>query len=201
MNQLELQALHGLAVKNAGTAASVAALLGREPEEVGAALQGQVEAGRVLSARGTFMVTPSGRTWLDEQYPEVFSAYREDADVAEAAERFERVNRDLLSLLTDWQSMPAGGERVPNDHSDQAYDHAIIDRLGDLHERAAKLVDRLARPEPRLAVYGQRLEAAYDKVLAGQPDFVSGVRVDSYHIVWHELHEDLLRMLGRSRQE
>ena len=30
---------------------------------------------------------------------------------------------------------------------------------------------------------------------------MTGVRVDSYHIVWHELHEDLLRMLGRTRQE
>lgn len=201
MTELKAQALHGLVVKNAGTAESVAALLGRDVTEVEAALQGHAEAGRVLSAKGTFMVTPSGRSWLDEQYPEVFAAYRADPDVSEAAQRFERVNRDLLALLTDWQSMPAGGGRVANDHSDAAYDRAIVDRLGDLHERALKLVDRLARPEPRLTVYGQRLEVAYDKVLAGQNDFVSGVRVDSFHIVWHELHEDLLRMLGRSRQE
>jgi hypothetical protein len=37
-------------------------------------------------------------------------------------------------------------------------------------------------------------------VLSGAIDYVSGVKVDSYHTVWFELHEDLLRMLGRSRE-
>ena len=26
-------------------------------------------------------------------------------------------------------------------------------------------------------------------------------KIDSYHTVWFELHEDLLRMLGREREE
>jgi hypothetical protein len=52
-----------------------------------------------------------------------------------------------------------------------------------------------------MKAYAGRLAAAYDRALAGETDFVSGVRVDSYHTVWHELHEDLLRVLGRTRQE
>lgn len=199
--ELDVRVLHGLVVKKAGTAQAVAALLGRDVTEVEAALNEQVAAGRAIEAKGTFMVTPAGRTWLDQEYATTFADYRADADVAEAADRFERVNKELLALLTDWQSMPARGERVPNDHSDPEYDRAVIDRLGDVQDRAVKVLDRLARPEPRLAVYAERLEAAYDKALAGQTDYVSGVRVDSYHIAWHELHEDLLRMLGRTRQE
>jgi hypothetical protein len=50
-------------------------------------------------------------------------------------------------------------------------------------------------------VYRVRLAEAYDQVLAGQHEYVSGVRIDSYHTVWFELHEDLLRMLGREREE
>jgi hypothetical protein len=50
-------------------------------------------------------------------------------------------------------------------------------------------------------VYRRRLDDAYDKVLAGEHDHVSGARIDSYHTVWFELHEDLLRMLGREREE
>ena len=50
-------------------------------------------------------------------------------------------------------------------------------------------------------MYKQRLDDAYDKVLAGEHDWVSGARIDSYHTVWFELHEDLLRMLGREREE
>lgn len=199
--EFDVRILHGLVVKKAGTAESVAALFDRDVAEVEPALREQVTAGRAIEAKGTFMVTPAGRTWLDQEYPTTFAEYRADPDVAEAAERFERVNKELLALLTDWQSMPARGERVPNDHSDPEYDRAVLDKLGDIQDRAVKVLDRLARREPRLSVYAARLEAAYDKALAGQVDFVSGVRVDSYHIAWHELHEDLLRMLGRTRQE
>lgn len=201
MSDPELLAVHGLVVKKAGTPEAVAALLGAAVEQVRSALDTASAAGRVIAGKGTYMVTPAGRAWLDESYPLVFAGLREDPQVAAAAEKFERINRDLLAVLTDWQSVPAGGERTPNDHSDPEYDRAILDRLGDLHDRAAKVLDRLTAGEPRLAQYAQRLEAAYDKALGGQADFVTGVRVDSYHIVWHELHEDLLRMLGRTRQE
>ena len=201
MAEPDLLALHGLVVKKAAGPDTVAALLGDDPARVQQALDAAVAAGRAMGAKGKYMVTPAGRTWLDERYPETFAGLRADTDVTAAADRFERINRDLLALLTDWQSVPTGGERVPNDHSDAEYDRAILDRLGDLHERAAKIIDRLARAEPRLAQYTRRLDAAYDQALAGDRDFVSGVRVDSYHIVWHELHEDLLRLLGRSREE
>ena len=201
MSDLRLLALHGLAVKNAGSLDSVAALLGREAGEVQQALESAVAEGHAVGAKGRFMVTPSGRAWLDERYPEAFAAHRDDPGVIAAADKFERINRDLLALLTDWQSVPAGGERVPNTHTDPDYDRAILDRLGDLHDRAAKILDRLAAAEPRVEEYSRRLDAAYDKALAGETDYVSGVRVDSYHVVWHELHEDLLRMLGRTREE
>jgi hypothetical protein len=201
VTDLRLLALHGLAVKSAGSPASVAALLGRDEQEVQQALESAMTDGLAIGAKGTFMVTPAGRTWLDSTYPDAFAAHRGNADVLAAADKFERINRDLLALLTDWQSVPAGGERVPNTHADADYDRAVLDRLGDLHDRAAKVLARLAGAEPRLEHYVRRLDAAYDKALAGETDFVSGVRVDSYHVAWHELHEDLLRMLGRSRED
>ena len=58
-----------------------------------------------------------------------------------------------------------------------------------------------AELDRRLAVYKQRLDDADDRVLAGEHDWVRGARIDSYHTVWFELHEDLLRMLGREREE
>jgi hypothetical protein len=198
----ELLALHGLAVKKAGSPAAVAAVLGVEETEVEAALEAAVEAGRAAGAKGTFMVAPAGREWLDQQYPVVYAEFREDPAATETYERFERINRELLSLFTDWQMIPsAGGERIPNDHSDSDYDAGIVDRLGAQHERAEKVLDRFAELDPRLGVHKQRLDDAYDKVLAGDLDWVSGVRIDSYHTVWFELHEDLLRMLGREREE
>lgn len=199
-HDIELLALHGLAVKKAGSAEAVADILGRDKAEVAGALDDAAGAGRAMAAKGMYMVTPAGRSWLDEQYPVAFADFRADPESAAAYERFERVNRELLTLFTDWQMMPAGGERIPNDHSDPDYDRDIVDRLGALHERGLKPLDRFRALDERLGEYPRRLERAYDKVLAGEHEFVSGARVDSYHTVWFELHEDLLRMLGRERE-
>jgi hypothetical protein len=202
MPEQDLLALHALAVKKAGSPEAVAAILGASEGEVSTALDAHVADGRAAGANGVFMVSPSGREWLDERYPEAYAEFRADPAATEAYERFERINRKLLELFTDWQMMPsAGGERVANDHSDADYDAGIVDRLGDQHERAEKVLDGFAELDPRLGIYEARLDQAYDKVLAGELDYVSAVRIDSYHTVWFELHEDLLRMLGREREE
>ncbi|MCW3012981.1 MAG: hypothetical protein JWO02_73 [Solirubrobacterales bacterium] len=201
MSDIELLALHGLAVKKAGGPAAVAVVVDRDEAELEPVLQRAVEAGRAAGAKGTFMVTPAGRAWLLEQYPEAYAAFRADPAADDAYARFERINRRLLALFTDWQMTDAAGGRVANDHSDPEYDRRIVDRLGDQHERAARVLEDLAALEGRLAAYGRRLDTAYDRVLAGEHEYVSGVRIDSYHTVWFELHEDLLRMLGREREE
>jgi hypothetical protein len=202
MPDQDLLALHALAVKKAGNAEAVAAILGAEEGEIATALDAHVADGRAAGANGMFMVSPTGRDWLDERYPEAYAEFRADPAGTEAYERFERINRELLGLFTDWQMIPAaGGERVANDHSDADYDAGIVDRLGAQHERAEKVLDRFAELDPRLGIYKTRLDEAYDKVLAGEHDWVSGARIDSYHTVWFELHEDLLRLLGREREE
>lgn len=199
---IDLLALHGLLVKKSGSPKAVADVLGRDEAEVAAALDEAVATGRAIGARGVFMATPAGRSWLDERYPEVYAALRADPDATATYERFERINRELLQLFTDWQMMPsAGGERIPNDHSDADYDAGIVDRLGAQHDRAEKVLARFAGLDARLGVYWDRLEHAYDRVLGGDPEWVSAVKIDSYHTVWFELHEDLLRMLGRVREE
>jgi hypothetical protein len=201
VSDLALLALHGLVIKKAGSVEAVAAVVGESGDAVQGALDAAVQAGHAMGAKGTFMVTPAGRAWLDERYPEAFGAIRSDPAATEAYEQFERINRKLLALMTEWQMMPAAGERVPNDHSDPAYDARIVDQLGDLHERVQRPLGRFAQLEPRLGRYTERLDAAYDRVLAGEREWVSGARIDSYHTCWYELHEDLLRMLGREREE
>ncbi len=201
MTEVDFLAVHGLAVRKAAGPAAVASLLGLPELEVTAALERAVESGRVIGARGKFMVAPAGQAWLTESYPQVFAQARADDDLLAAYERFEKVNTDLLRLMTDWQTMPAGDAQVSNDHADAAYDAKIVDRLGALHERAERVITRAAAVVPRLQTHLVRLEVAYDRVLAGETDFVSGVRIDSYHTVWFELHEDLLRILGKTRQE
>ncbi len=54
---------------------------------------------------------------------------------------------------------------------------------------------------PRLADYGVRLRRAIDAAKAGDGRFVASPRVDSYHGAWFELHEDLIQLAGRTRED
>src|ERR1700742_1548440 len=105
----ELLALHGLAGKKAGGPAAAAAVIGAEEAEVEASLEAAVAAGRAAGAKGTFMVSPAGREWLAPRSPEFFADFRPAPAATETYERFEKINRELLALFTDWQMIPAAG--------------------------------------------------------------------------------------------
>lgn len=196
-----LLVLHGLALRKAGDPDQIAAVVGLPSETVSARLDEAQEAGEVAGARGKYMLTPAGRTALDEAYPKVYAELRADPAIGEAYDRFETVNRRLLDLFTRWQTVRRGSEEIPNDHTDPEYDAGIIDELGDQLERSEPVLARFTAAEPRFEVHPRRLDEAYDKVLAGDHGYVSGAKVDSCHTVWFEMHEDLLRMLGRTRED
>jgi pyruvate,orthophosphate dikinase len=50
-------------------------------------------------------------------------------------------------------------------------------------------------------VYGSRLARALEQARASDQRFVASPRVDSYHSVWFELHEHLIRLAGRKRSD
>lgn len=193
-------ALHGLAVKKSGSADAIATLVKSDPAAIASALDAAVVDGHALAAGDKHAVTPAGRDWLDRVYPELFAAYRANTAFGDAYDRFEIVNRQLLALMTRWQTLEIGGQSVPNDHSDAVHDERVIDELDKLHERALPILQAFAEFEARLAIYPELLEAALDRVTDGDMDYMSGVRVPSYHTVWFEMHEDLLRLLGRVRE-
>lgn len=194
-------ALHGLAVKKMGDADDVARIMQLDAGATRTALDAAVDRGEVMAAKGRYMLTPQGRQRLDDLYPSACADLRADEDFITAFERFERVNIELKDLMTRWQTRTIGGEQIPNDHSDPDYDDQVIDELGRLHDDVDPILRRMAGTVARLDVYRQRLADAYDRVLAGDHDHVSGAKIDSYHTVWFELHEDLLRLLGRQRHE
>jgi cytochrome c1 len=197
----KFEAMHGLAIKKFGTAAAVADLLAADEAVVSGLLADAVAAGEAAGAKGAFMLNGVGQSALAAAYPSEFAALRSDAALSQGYARFETVNAELKRLVTEWQTMTVAGEQVPNDHSDAEYDRKLIDRIAALHERAAPILQAMAASLPRLARYAARLEAALDRVDDGQIEFVSGAKVSSYHTVWFELHEDLLRILDRKRDE
>lgn len=193
--------LHGLAIKKHGDAAEVAAITGLEVARVQAGLDEAVAAGRAVKAGAKYMLTPVAQIALRAAYSRDCAAERANPVMAQGYDEFEKINTQLKQLITDWQTLPVGSARIPNDHSDRDYDDKIIDRLGDLHDRAVPMLDRLASGLPRLKIYKDHLQQALEKAEDGEIVWVSDARCASYHTVWFELHEDLIRVLDRQRIE
>lgn len=193
--------LHGLAIKKHATPDDVARLVGLPLERVRHLLADAEARGKVSQAQGRYLLAPLARMTLDGEYSKFYGALRSNAEFVAAYEDFERVNVELKQLITDWQTLEIAGSRVPNDHSDASHDARVIDRLGELHERADKVFARLAAGLPRLQIYRDHLLAALEKAEDGDLQWVSDARIESYHTVWFELHEELLRLMGRVRVE
>ncbi|MBM3482475.1 MAG: hypothetical protein FJX66_04160 [Alphaproteobacteria bacterium] len=193
--------LHGLAIKKHAGAEAVAGLIGVDATKVKVLLAQAVTEGRAVESGGAFMLTPLARMALEGEYSRAFADQRANAAFMAAYERFEVVNKELKQLITDWQTISVGGQRVPNDHSNKAHDSGIIDRLGALHERAEVVLKALGDGLKRLSIYATKLLTALEKAEDGEIEWVSGAKIESYHTVWFELHEDLLRILGRERDE
>ena len=159
--------------------------------------------GRAAGAKGTFMVAPAGREWLDEQYPEVYADFRADPGR----------DRGLRALRADQPRAARALHRLADDPRRPAASGSPTTTPTPTTTPASSTASAPSTSAPRRcstaspsstrgsASTKTRLDEAYDKVLAGEHDWVSGARIDSYHTVWFELHEDLLRMLGREREE
>ncbi len=200
MNELHLT-LHGLAIKKHAGPADVASVVGLTADRVAELLQQATASGRSVEAQGAYLLSPAGRMILDGQYSRIYADARADQSFVQTYARFERVNNELKHLITDWQMLEVGGQRVRNDHANQEYDAKVLDRLGDLHERFEPILQALRKRVPRLEIYQRKLEHALAQVEAGAVQWMSDAKLESYHTVWFELHEDLLRILGREREE
>lgn len=176
------QVLHELRVR--GTAA-----------DDGDAAARLVDAGFAIRRREVLMLTPAGRAEADLRFR---LAGEDGAAVQSAYDRFLPLNRGLIQICSDWQ-VRAGG--VPNDHKDPGYDWAVIDRLVAHDEQTGPVVRSLGRQVSRFAQYRDRLRGARRRVEADEHDWLLSPRIDSYHTVWMQLHEDLLLGLGLNRAE
>jgi hypothetical protein len=192
---------HGLAIKRHATPAAVAELLGLPEARVAEVLSSSAAAQRAVEVHGAYALTPLARLALEGRYGLHFAAIRANPEFTAAYESFEKINRTLKQLITDWQTVDVGGSRVANDHGDHAYDAAIIDRLGKLSELMEPVFARLSRHVPRFKLYEHKLIKALEAAEDGDVTWVSDVRKASYHTVWFEMHEDLLRIMGRMREE
>ncbi|HYL40634.1 MAG TPA: PEP-utilizing enzyme, partial [Candidatus Binatus sp.] len=185
-----------IGVKGIAPRDAIARALLQEPGAVDAALEGLLADGLAAASAWAFKLTDAGR----ERRVAVVREQRArlgDGEVAAALDAFLELDRRVKAIVTDWQIRPRDGddraaEPLLNDHSDPAYDADVVARLGSVHDAALSWTGNLARAWPAATRYAIRLVQAIDQVRAGDGRFVASPRVDSYHGIWFELHEDLI---------
>jgi hypothetical protein len=201
LDKIGYDVLNVVALKKMASTPVIALACDRTDEDVDAVLAGLAEQGLVVVAGGAALPTDGAEPALVTAAQAHYADVRSDPGVTGLVERFEAVNAQFLVTMSSWQQLDIGGRKVPNDHTDPAYDEKVITRLGKLVARLDPLLSALAGHDPRFGRYPARFAAALDGIDAGRHELVSSPMQDSVHNIWFEFHEDLLRTLGRERTE
>jgi hypothetical protein len=126
--------------------------------------------------------------WLEEErrregVPDLASAYDQ---------RFPSLNVTFKELCSRWQRL------LPDDRERR---WQAVDQLERLHGRVQSMLQASDAFSERFVPYRDRLESALRRLRGGEEAYFTSPRVDSYHSVWFEWHQDLLLTLGRTREQ
>jgi phosphoenolpyruvate-protein kinase (PTS system EI component) len=191
----EALVLHTLRVRGFVTPDGFRESIGDHPADILAELVG---AGLVrhIEKRDMYGLLPPGKERQEALLDQYCTA---DAQAALHAhyEQFLTLNEEFKQLCTDWQMR---GD-TQNDHSDAAYDSAVVEKLTALNGTSRPTLDGFAAALARMARYTERLDAALARLHAGETNMFTGVMCNSYHDIWMELHEDLIVLQRINRVE
>ena len=189
--------LRVIAIKGFALLEAIADAAMSTPDEVRLVIEDLVAEGLVESTAGAFKLTEAGRSRAADR----LTAERERWGVERASaalDAFLDIDHRVKEVVTAWQLRDP---QTPNDHSDAEYDGGVLDRLAAIHDDATAWLEPIEPAVPRFREYGARLTRALEAARGGDGRFVASPRVDSYHGVWFELHEDLIQLAGRTREE
>jgi pyruvate, orthophosphate dikinase len=189
-----------LLVKGTVQLEQLAEALQSAPDEVAPHLEALRREQHIEGTGGTIRLSAEGKLGALALFAGDRERLGEDRSAA-LLDEFHALDGRMKAIVTAWQVRDVGGEQVINDHSDTDYDERILDDLSTLHTETSEWVAPLADSMRRFAAYSSRLGRAAHLAVGGDQRYVASPRVDSYHSVWFELHEDLIRLAGRRRSE
>jgi hypothetical protein len=201
MTESEFAVLNTIVLKKMTRAAVVADLTGLPLADVNATVATLEGEGAIFRMDADVMVTETGTAMAKDSAGQMYAQLRDDPDIERWHARFEPLNRQLLRAITSWQTIDVGGSRVPNEHADAEYDEKVRSQIDAIVTKMGRLLDELGAKVPRLLRYRERLTDALARADAGDARFISDVRVDSIHSIWFEMHEDVLLVLGKERND
>ena len=192
------QIIHVLSIKGFAKEESLAVAAGLEVSDIVLIVQSLIEEGLLESSRIGMKLTEKGR----RAAAKVLEDVRETTDLAALEafyQAFTPINQDYKKSVSSWQIKTVGESSEPNDHGDAEYDQQVLSEMFKDHGSLKLLVATHLASCPLLKDYARRLEKAYASVSAGDYQFVTGALIDSYHTVWFEFHEALIRLSGKDR--
>lgn len=187
--QPELDVLQHLAMEGIAETDDIAEATGHPEGAVRDTLD-SLEAEGFVEAEGFWYLTDSGEDRLGTVCRQRFDA-EELAALEDLLPRFETLDDRMKELAGEWQDL---------DQSDRGPAAEPVDALEELHADLEALFTDL-EADTR-AIYDPYLESLSDAVTRlrdGETAYFTATDVDSYHTVWFELHDDLLRTLGVER--
>lgn len=191
--------LHHVVIKGLADIDAIARATQLDAETVSKVVSSLASDGLVAERTGRvhgYMPTHDGRERHAKVLAESGLRLRQ-RDLKEWYQRFEAINAEFKEACTAWQLVDGPGGQVPNDHSDEAHDRAVLDRVAVIHHDVGALLAEAKHP--RLDRYLARLDDAFAAVQAGDTRRLTTPLCESYHDVWMELHHDLLKSFGRER--
>ncbi len=192
--------VRALRIKGSATADGLAAATDSTLERVQPVLDALGADGLVEPEADGFRLTSQGRAGgsaLIESDRQEWGAESANA----ALQGFGGLDLRLKEVVTAWQVREIGGVQVLNDHTDASHDAGVLRRLGDVHHDAIDWLTSLRDRPASLDRYRVRLDRALRSATEGDQRFVASPRVDSYHSIWFELHEELILLAGRTRED
>jgi hypothetical protein len=188
-----LRVLHAVRTLGYGDTARIARRVGLPPAEVGEHLRdAQAHGWTVRTAPDDWSLTDAGKERGERLLAAELDAAGARRQVTDGYDEFLPLNEIVGAACTAWQLAEMGIGEAPV---------TLADTIATLREPARRLAGierRLTEHLPRFAGYHRRFVAALDRA-ASAPAWITGIDRDSCHLVWFELHEDLLATLGRTR--
>ncbi|MFC3848842.1 hypothetical protein ACFORJ_01490 [Corynebacterium hansenii] len=147
-------------------------------------------------------LTESGRIENERQLAHEREIADPDGIIEAVHQDFMPLNARLFRACTDWQVRPTVEDKYsPNDHEDPSWDERVLDELAALSRELEPLNDRLTSVLDRFSGYAPRFAKALEFARRGDRGWVAASSCDSCHLVWFQLHEDLIATLGISRED
>ena len=147
-------------------------------------------------------LTDRGRAENERQLAAELDAQGARELVAGVHRRFLPLNARFLEAMTRWQIQPTpGNSMASNDHTDFRWDDRVISSLKSIGRQLVPLEADLVDALTRFAGYSERYNAALAHLERSEHEWADGLGIDSSHLGWIQLPEDLLASLGLDRAD